>query len=67
MIAVNKIDLPTTNVDRVQFGLNGYDVLTEDLVGDIVCTKVSAKEKMGLDELLENILVQAIGKSPLSK
>ncbi len=59
MVAVNKIDLPTANVDRVKSDLTGYDVLTEDLGGDILCTEISAKEKLGLDDLVENILVQA--------
>jgi len=59
MIAVNKIDLPTANIDRVKSDLTAYDVLTEDLGGDILCTEVSAKERIGLDELIENILVQA--------
>ena len=59
MVAVNKIDLPTANVDRVKSDLTGYDVLTEDLGGDILCTEISAKEKLGLDDLIENILVQA--------
>lgn len=59
MVAVNKIDLPTANVDRVKSDLTGYDVLTEDLGGDTLCTEISAKQKIGLDELIENILVQA--------
>ena len=59
MVAVNKIDLPTADVNRVKSDLTGYDVLVEDLGGDILCTEISAKQKLGLDELLENILVQA--------
>lgn len=59
MIAVNKIDLETANVDRVKSDLTAYDVLTEDLGGDILCNEISAKNKIGLDELIENILVQA--------
>ena len=59
MVAVNKIDLPAANVDRVKSDLTGYDVLTEDLGGDVLCTEISAKEKIGLDDLIENVLIQA--------
>lgn len=59
IVAVNKIDLPTANVDRVKSDLTGYDILTEDLGGDVLCSEISAKGKIGLDALVENILVQA--------
>lgn len=59
IVAVNKIDLETANVDRVKSDLTAYDVLTEDLGGDILVSEVSAKEKLNLDELLEKILLQA--------
>lgn len=59
VVAVNKIDLPTANVDRVLSDLTGYDVLTETLGGDVLSQEVSAKEKTNLDQLLEKVLLQA--------
>ena len=59
IVAVNKIDLPTANPERVKTALTTYDVLTEDFGGDVLCAEISAKEKIGLDDLLEKILLQA--------
>lgn len=59
VVAVNKIDLPTANVDRVLSDLTAYDVLTETLGGDVLCQEVSAKESTNIDELLEKVLLQA--------
>jgi len=59
IVAVNKIDLPTADVDRVLSDLTGYDVLTEPLGGDILSQEVSAKENTNLDQLLEKVLLQA--------
>jgi len=59
IVAVNKIDLPTANVDRVFSDLTGYDVLTESLGGDVLSQEVSAKENTNLDLLLEKVLLQA--------
>jgi len=59
LVAINKIDLPTSNIDRVKADLTAYDVLAEDLGGDVLFSEISAKEKIGLDELIDNILIQA--------
>jgi len=59
IIAVNKIDLETADVDRVKADLTTYDVLTEDLGGDVLCAEISAKENINLDTLLEKVLLQA--------
>jgi translation initiation factor IF-2 len=59
LVAVNKIDLETANIAKVKAELTSYDVLTEDLGGDILTSEISAKEKIGLDDLLEKILLQA--------
>lgn len=59
IVAVNKIDLETANVGRVKTELTQYDILTEDLGGDILVSEISAKEKIGLDDLLEKVLLQA--------
>ena len=59
MVAVNKIDLETADIARVKSELTAYDVLTDDLGGDVSCTEISAKDNIGLDTLVENILIQA--------
>jgi len=59
LIAVNKIDLPTADPNRVMADLASYEVLTEDLGGDILCSQISAKEGTNLDDLLSKIMLQA--------
>ncbi len=57
LIALNKIDLPQASPDMVKAQLAENGVLVEGYGGDIVCVEVSAKEKKGIDELLEMILL----------
>jgi translation initiation factor IF-2 len=59
LVAVNKIDLPTADVNRVLADLAGYQVLTEDLGGEVLCSQISAKEGTNLDDLLSKIMLQA--------
>lgn len=59
LVAVNKIDLETADANRVLADLAGYEVLTEDLGGDVLCSQISAKEGTGLDDLLSKIMLQA--------
>ena len=59
IIAINKMDLPNANPDRVLEELVNYGLTPEEWGGDTLITKISAKTKMGLDELLENILLIA--------
>ena len=59
LVAVNKIDLDTADPNRVLADLAGYEVLTEDLGGDILCSQISAKEGTNLDDLLSKIMLQA--------
>jgi translation initiation factor IF-2 len=59
IVAVNKIDLPAANVDKVKGELANQGLNPEDWGGDTIFTNVSAKTKEGLDELLENILLVA--------
>ncbi len=59
IIAINKIDLPDANPDKVKQDLLQHEVIVEDLSGDIQCVEVSAKNKMNLDKLEEAILLQA--------
>ncbi len=59
IVAVNKIDLETANVDKVKGELANQGLQPEDWGGDTIFNNVSAKAKTGLDELLESILLVA--------
>ncbi len=59
IVAVNKIDLETANVDKVKGELANQGLQPEDWGGDTIFNNVSAKSKTGLDELLESILLVA--------
>ncbi|RZP21824.1 MAG: translation initiation factor IF-2 [Burkholderiaceae bacterium] len=59
IVAVNKIDKPEANIERVKSELISEEVVPEDFGGDSPFVPVSAKTGEGLDELLENILLQA--------
>lgn len=59
MVAINKIDKPGANPDRIKEELAKEGLLAEDWGGDIIMTPISAKKKIGLDDLLENILLVA--------
>ena len=59
MVAITKADKPTANVDRVKQQLQKKGLTPEDWGGDIICCPVSGITGMGVDSLLENILVQA--------
>lgn len=57
IVAINKIDKPGANIDRVKQELAEHDLLAEDWGGKTICSLVSAKAKTGIDELLEMILL----------
>ena len=59
VVAINKCDLETADPSRVKSELTTYDILTEELGGDILCSEISAKEGTGLDDLLDKIMLQA--------
>jgi len=59
VVAINKCDLETADTQRVKSDLAAYDVLVEDLGGDIQCAEISAKENLNIDELLSKIMLQA--------
>lgn len=59
IVAMNKIDLETANIDRLKQQLAQHDLLPEDWGGNTVTVPISAKQKIGIDELLETILLQA--------
>jgi len=59
MVAITKADKPTANIDRVKQQLQKKGLTPEDWGGDIICCPVSGVTGLGVDALLENILVQA--------
>jgi translation initiation factor IF-2 len=59
IVAINKIDKPDANPDRVKNSLAERGLVPEAWGGDTICVEVSAKKKTGLDTLLEMILLQA--------
>lgn len=59
VVATNKIDKPNANPDMVKQQLADAGLLIEEWGGDTICVAISAKERMGISELLENLLVVA--------
>lgn len=59
IVAINKMDLPNANPDKVLTELSEAGLTPEEWGGDTLVNKISAKTKMGIDELLENILLIA--------
>ena len=59
VVAANKIDKPTANLDRVRQELSEHDILVEEWGGDVALCPVSAKTGEGIDALLETILLVA--------
>lgn len=57
LVALNKMDLPTARPERVKQQLADLGLTVEEWGGDVICVPVSAKQKQGIDELLENILL----------
>ncbi|MBQ3008294.1 MAG: translation initiation factor IF-2, partial [Oscillospiraceae bacterium] len=55
IVAINKIDKPTANPDKVKQELTEYGLVPEEWGGDTICVPVSAKMGTGIDELLENV------------
>jgi len=59
IVAINKIDKPDANPDRVRQELLQHELVTEELGGDVLAVQVSAKKRINLDKLEEAILLQA--------
>ena len=59
IVAINKIDLPDANPQRVKEMLLSHEIVVEDMGGDVIAVEVSAKQKKNLDKLEEAILLQA--------
>ena len=59
IVAINKMDKPTANPDKIKEQLTTYDLIPEEWGGDTVICPISAKTGMGLDDLLEMVIVSA--------
>ncbi|MBR5232476.1 MAG: translation initiation factor IF-2 [Clostridia bacterium] len=59
IVAINKMDKETANPDRIKQDLTNYSLVCEDWGGDTIMVPVSAKTGMGVEDLLEMILLQA--------
>lgn len=59
IVAINKIDKPTANIDRIKQELVENGLIPEDWGGNTITVPVSAKQKIGIDDLLEMILLVA--------
>jgi translation initiation factor IF-2 len=57
LVALNKMDKPTSRPERVKQQLADLGLTVEDWGGDVVCVPVSAMQKQGIDDLLDNILL----------
>lgn len=59
IVAINKMDKDGANPDKVMQQLTEHELVPEEWGGDVICVPVSAKTKMGIDKLLETILLVA--------
>ena len=59
IVAINKMDKPTANPDKIKEQLTKYDLIPEEWGGDTIIVPISAKTGMGLQELLEMVLLTA--------
>ena len=59
IVAINKMDKPTANPDRIKQQLTEHDLIPEEWGGDTVIVPISAKTGMGLDDLLEMVILTA--------
>ena len=59
VVAINKIDKPTANPEKVKKDLSEYELVPEQWGGNTLFSEVSAKQKTGIKELLDSILLQA--------
>ena len=59
IVAINKMDKPGADPERVKNELMQHDVIAEEYGGDVICVEISAKKKTNIDGLLESILLVA--------
>lgn len=59
IVAINKIDKPAANVEKVKQGLTEHELVPEEWGGDVICVPVSAKSQEGIEELLDTVQLVA--------
>ncbi len=59
IVAINKIDLPDANIDKVKQELMKYELVPEEWGGETICVPISAKNNTNIDQLLEMVLLEA--------
>ena len=59
IVAINKMDLPDANIDKVKQELMAYDLVPEEWGGDTIFVPISAKQHQNIDQLLEMVLLEA--------
>ena len=59
VVAINKMDKPGANPEKVMQQLTEYELIPEEWGGDVICVPVSAKSRMNIDKLLESVLLVA--------
>ena len=59
VVAINKMDKPGANPDKIKQQLTEYDLVPEEWGGDTIICPISAKKRMGIDELLEMVILTA--------
>lgn len=59
IVAINKIDLPDANIDKVKQELMKYELVPEEWGGETICVPISAKNNVNIDQLLEMVLLEA--------
>ncbi|MBB4264505.1 translation initiation factor IF-2 [Roseospira visakhapatnamensis] len=59
VVAINKIDLPEADPDKVRTALLNHEVVVEQMGGDVLCVEVSAKKRLHLDKLEEALMLQS--------
>ena len=59
IVAINKIDKAGADIDKVKGSLMNYGIIPEEFGGDNICVEISAKKKLGIDSLLETIILVA--------
>ncbi len=59
IVAINKIDLPDANIDKVKQELMNYELVPEEWGGDTIFVPISAKNNLNIDQLLEMVLLEA--------
>lgn len=59
VVAINKIDKPNANPEKVKQQLTEYGLVSEDWGGDTICCPISAKKNIGIDKLLEMVILTA--------